>query len=74
MDSVSELVCRSCPKDYPFPVRYIATPKRITGEAVSDWPVCEGHSEFAMVAGWFPLLTVDEYRASLASPPLVDEG
>lgn len=50
-----KLACRSCPSNWPMPARYIAHPKLIDGSAGDDWPVCEGHCQHAMVAGWFPI-------------------
>lgn len=64
--AIGEIPCRSCPNDWPHPARYIATAKRIDDLSPMDWPVCSMHSEHAMVAGWFPLRTIDEWRAAIA--------
>ena len=62
--AVGEIPCKSCPSKWPFPARYMASAKRIDGLPPTDWPVCEEHSQYAMVAGWFPLRTIDEWRSA----------
>lgn len=64
--AVGQIPCRSCPRDYPFPAEYMASAKRINDLPPLDWPVCRTHSEYAMVAGWFPLRTVEEWRTAIA--------
>jgi hypothetical protein len=49
------LACRSCPKKWPMPATHIAHPKLIDGSSGADWPVCNAHMQWAMVAGWFPI-------------------
>lgn len=65
------LACRSCPKKpYPWPARYMASAKRINDLPPLDWPVCDAHMQHAMVAGWFPIRTLEEWRAEQPDAPV----
>lgn len=59
--NAGNLLCRSCPSDWPDEATHIANAYATRDDGGSwDWPLCEAHLPYAMVAGWFPIRKVGE--------------
>lgn len=50
------LMCRSCPAKFGDEAAYIANAYGANRDGtVLDWPLCETHFQYALIAGWFPI-------------------
>lgn len=54
-----------------MPARYIARPK-LTDGTLGEWPLCEAHMPFAMVAGWFPIDKIEDGQTN--APHYYNDG
>lgn len=71
VEDASGPMCRSCSRKFPVPARYIAHAQRTDGTS-SEWPICEMHMPFAMVAGWFPIDRIEDTASLRAISAMED--